>query len=65
MTKKNLLNIRIYPKEKNILDNIKLDISYIEKNPKIRTPEVLRRIFNIPNLNEVLKRDAELKRRLK
>lgn len=61
---KKFTSLRMYRDDKFKLDEIINEISYTQKK-QVKTPETLRRIFNIPNLKEVLKRDAEFKRRIK
>lgn len=56
--------IRCYPKVKEKIENLVLDLGAIERK-KLSTPEVLRRTFNISNLKDVLKKDAERKKGLR
>lgn len=63
MTKK-FAPLKIYQEDKYKLDALKIDLSFFQKT-RVSSPETLRRILNIPNLKEVLRIDAERKRRLK
>lgn len=60
--KKNTSHIRAWREEKDKIKRLSFELSSIEKKD-IRSPEVIRRMMNIPNLHAILKSDAEFKRR--
>ena len=60
---KRMTHIRVYDQDKAKLNDLSLELSNIQKS-KVSIPEVLRRTINIPSLKNVLKIDAENKRRL-
>lgn len=62
--KKRLLPIKITPEVKMKLDKFSFDLTAIEQK-RISRGEIVRRAFNIPNISEILRLDAEQKRRLK
>lgn len=62
--RKRLTNIRANTDTRDRLKELSRELSFIERRD-VRTPEVLRRTLNIPNLPHILKNDAELKRRWK
>ena len=59
---KNSTGIRAYPEVINYFDELRRKASAIE-GQDINRPEILRRISNIPNLPEIILKDAEQKRR--
>ena len=56
-------HIRITNEDKAKIDSISLELSAIE-NRRISVPELNRRVWNIPNLKDILRIDAERKRRM-
>lgn len=61
--RKELTLIRCYPSERDRILKAAREISVLEERD-IRTPELIRRITNIPNIKEILLDDARLKRKL-
>lgn len=61
---KNTVPIRVRKEEKEKMLKVARELSMIEEK-EIRNAEVMRRISNIPNVKEILIKDAKLKRRLK
>lgn len=55
--------IRSYPDVKEKIKDISRELSTIQKSD-VKSAEVLRRAMAIPDITDILKRDAELKRRL-
>ena len=65
MSNKKLTLVRAYDFDKLKLKDWSLELSNIQKS-RVSTPEVLRRVLNIPELKElILVPDAYKKRRLK
>jgi len=62
--RKRITNVRAYKEEQEKLKQLSYELSARERN-SVRTPEILRRALNIPNLKNVLLEDAEFKRRFK
>ena len=56
-------NIRVRDYERQFINSLKRDISSLE-NRDVKTPEIMRRICNIPNLKTILSKDAMMKRRV-
>lgn len=56
----------IRAREEDVLKikNLAREISFVQRSD-IKTPELIRRTFNIPNLKDVLMEDAKLKKELK
>ena len=63
MTKMITTHIRAYPDIKNKLLQMSLKLSSIQCK-RISAPEVLRRMINIPAIEDILVEDAKTKRRL-
>lgn len=63
MSNKRTRQIRAYPKDKDELLQISRELSAIQ-NKKVPVAEVLRRMKRVPNMKQILLKDAELKRRL-
>jgi hypothetical protein len=61
---KNIVNTRIYKEEHDRLNTLAREISAIQ-NRRVGNPEVIRRMFNVPSIQDTLKKDAEMKRRFK
>lgn len=65
MTTKRFMPSRIYKETDDKIKNIINELSYIERK-RVSKPEVIRRVFNIPTLNDYLKIDSiRYKRRSK
>lgn len=60
---RNTRTIRAHPDDSAKLLELSRELSNIQQQD-IKTAEVIRRALNVPNLKEILKADAELKRRL-
>ncbi len=60
---KNLKTVRAGTTERDKLKELARQLS-LEQGEDIRTPEVLRRTFNIPTLKGVLMNDAKAKKKL-
>jgi hypothetical protein len=61
MSNKRTSHIRVFPEVKNKINELRRDLSIIQKED-IQTPELMRRTFNIPNLKNTLLEDARVKR---
>jgi len=59
----NATHIRVYPEVKIKLQEVSRKLSEVQSK-EVKLPETLRRIANIPNLKEVLVKDAEKKKKL-
>ena len=59
---KTVMKVNITPQDKTRLDELKFMIS-AKQGQKIPDHELLRRMINIPNVKDILIRDAELKRK--
>lgn len=64
MRRKNTTMVRNYPETKAIKQKLARELTFIE-GKDIKLPELDRRVFNIPNLPNILREDAKLKRKLK
>lgn len=64
MSSKRFAPLRIYKEDKQKLEKLVLKISFMQ-GKKISFPETFRRIFNIPNLPDVLEKDAFYNKRRK
>lgn len=62
-SKRQSFPVRAYAEERERLNRLAREISAIQNKP-VRTPEVIRRMMNVPTLPEILKKDAENKRRM-
>jgi hypothetical protein len=61
---KRLTHIRAYQQDQARLNELARELALIQK-ARVTTPEVIKRTLNIPNLKDVLKTDAEAKRRIR
>lgn len=64
MNSKRHPHIRVSPEVKQKYDDLSIELSAIQRK-RVSVPEVNRRLLNIPNIANILKKDAEMKRRLK
>lgn len=64
MTRNNSF-IRISKETKAFIEKLKIDLSAIERNPKISSGEVIRRITRLPSLANELEKDSFLFKRRK
>lgn len=58
--RKEISHVRAYPDTKIKLKELCREVSYVQRE-EVRTPEIIRRAFNIPNLRDVLIADAKVK----
>jgi hypothetical protein len=58
--RKEITHVRAYPDTKLKLKELCREISYVQRE-EVRTPEIIRRAFNIPNIKEILLADAKMK----
>lgn len=63
MKRKNTTTTRITAETKNKIKKLRLKLSSLEGD-NIASDELMRRVFNIKNIDKVLEEDALLKRRL-
>lgn len=64
MRKRRTTQMRVDLDTKAKIDKLRFDLTSIQ-GKEIKTPELFRRTFNIPNIENVLKNDADKKRRFK
>jgi hypothetical protein len=62
--KKNTTHLRAYPETKSRIKKATEDISKVE-GKKVTTPELLKRMSNVPNIKNILIRDAQIKKKMR
>lgn len=60
--RKPLTNIRSYAEDRDRLKQVSRELSNIQQT-EVTVPKVINRMLNIPDLREVLRKDAEIKMR--
>ncbi len=64
LSTKRLTHIRAYDFDKKKINDLSFELSNIQK-AKVTTPEIIKRALNVPNLRDILIKDAEIKRAIR